>query len=174
MTPHRIPANLSLSTRRLRLTPLTMADLAPFHAITAEPAVLAAVDFLSAPFSPADAQRLIRLGMGARDRFLAIRDRRTGTLMGAIGAHLHGRGALEIGYWLGGAFHGRGLAAEAASALAKRMARAYPGRRIVAECRPANRASWRVLLRAGFRPAGVPGRRPGRRLLTLARRRPGR
>jgi RimJ/RimL family protein N-acetyltransferase len=41
-------------------------------------------------------------------------------------------------------------------------------RPIIAECRRENRASWRLLERLSFRPAGRAGERPGRELLILS------
>ena len=89
-------------------------------------------------------------------------------LLRVVGAHLRGEGAVEIGYWIGGAARGRGLGTEAVSATLAFLARRFPRRTVVAECRPANTASWGLLTKLGFRDTGEPGHRPGRRVLVRA------
>jgi RimJ/RimL family protein N-acetyltransferase len=74
---------------------------------------------------------------------------------------------MEIGYWIGGAFHGRGFATEAALGVITVLRRRFPEREVIAECRPDNKASWWVLEKIGFRPSGEAGQRPGRELLVL-------
>jgi RimJ/RimL family protein N-acetyltransferase len=157
-----LAAILSAETDRLDLRPLRPGDAAALQALTDDPTITEAISFLEAPFTLADATRLIAMNDGPGDCFLGIRLRAGGTLIGVAGAHLQGDSEVEIGYWLGTAHHGRGYASEAAVALAERLGTALPGRGIVAECRPANRASWRVLEKAGFRPTGAAGARPGR------------
>jgi RimJ/RimL family protein N-acetyltransferase len=80
---------------------------------------------------------------------------------------LRGRGAAgpgeaEIGYWLGRAHWGRGLAS-AAVAMATRSALSGPEapRALVARVHEANRASARVLEKCGFTPAGPDPDMPG-------------
>lgn len=155
-------------TPRLRLVALAPGDAAAVHAVTDDPAIIRSISFLTAPFSRADAQALIRRGQGADECFLGIRDAADGRLLGIIGAHLQGEDTVEIGYWVASAFTGRGIASEATAGLIGRLRDRLPDRRIVAECLPENAASWRILTRAGFTPTGIPGRRPGRQLLELA------
>jgi RimJ/RimL family protein N-acetyltransferase len=85
-----------------------------------------------------------------------------------VGAHLRGPGAIEIGYWIGGAARGRGFAYEAVSGLIGLLGRRFPARILVAECRPANTASWGLLHKLGFEDTGEDGHRPGRRVLHRA------
>jgi RimJ/RimL family protein N-acetyltransferase len=82
-----------------------------------------------------------------------------------VGTHLRGAGVIEIGYWIGGAARGRGFAFEAVSAIIAALSERFPARFLVAECRPANVASWSLLEKLGFRDTGEEGHRPGRRLL---------
>ena len=58
-----------IGTARLALRPLAPADAAAFHRMTDEPGILAAVHFLPDPFTPADAEMLIRWAEGGRDAF---------------------------------------------------------------------------------------------------------
>jgi len=156
---------LRLRTDRLDLKPLVAEDAAAVQALTDDRAIAGIIDFLPVPFTLADAQRLIGRNDGTGECFFgAWQD---GKLTGVVGAHLHGSERIEIGYWIGRAFQGKGLATEAAGAVVAALKREFPGRRIIAECRPENLASWRVLEKLGFRATGEGGARPGRRLLTL-------
>ena len=162
-----------LETARLSITGLAPGDAQSLRRLTDDPAITEAVDFLPTPFTLRDAEDLIRRGQqGQGDRFLGAWTHRgpAGTeaedrLVGVVGTHLRGPGAIEIGYWIGGAARGRGFATEAASAIIDLLADRFPGRAIVAECRPGNVASWGLLHKLGFRETGEDGHRPGRRLL---------
>jgi RimJ/RimL family protein N-acetyltransferase len=73
-------------------------------------------------------------------------------LIGCIGAHARRTGDVEFGYWIGRPFWGRGLATEAACAVAEE-ARALGSLR--AGHFVDNPASGRVLEKAGFRYTGA-------------------
>ncbi|MDP4023868.1 GNAT family N-acetyltransferase [Methylobacterium sp. NEAU 140] len=158
-----------LATARLSIRGLAPGDADALRRLTDDPAITGAVDFLPAPFTLQDAHDLIRGGARAQDRFLGIWTREAGApaLVGVVGAHLRGPGTIEIGTWIGGAARGRGLAFEAVSALLALLARRFPARAVVAECRPGNVASWGLLRKLGFRDTGEDGHRPGRRVLRL-------
>jgi len=157
----------AIETDRLCLRPLVPADAGVLHALTDHPAIIAAISFLRAPFTLADAAALIATNETGCDVFRSIRRRGDEALIGGIGVHEQGTGALEIGYWIGTRFQRQGYAFEAASGVIGRVKTVFPETRIVAECRPENRASWRILERLGFRPTGMPGARPGRLVLAL-------
>jgi len=165
-----------LETPRLSLATLRPEDADAVRRLTDDAAITAAVDFLPAPFTLQDAQDLIRSSARGQDCFLGAWIRETGTadapaefaardLVGVVGTHLRGAGVIEIGYWIGGAARGRGFAYEAVAAIIDLLRARFPGRTIVAECRPANVASWGLLEKLGFRDTGEEGHRPGRRLL---------
>jgi RimJ/RimL family protein N-acetyltransferase len=158
-------AALRPTTKRVRLEPLGLGDAAALHALTDDPAIAGVIDFLPNPFTLADAQDIIRRNDDDSECFFGVW--RGDRLAGVVGAHLLGVERIEIGYWVGGAFQGMGLATEAAAAVIAAVQSKFPGRRIVAECRPDNLASWRVLEKLGFRPTGQIGARPGRQLLAL-------
>lgn len=164
-----------LETARLSIGLLRPEDADELRRLTDDPAITGAVDFLSQPFTLDDARDLIRGGSRDTDRFLGVWSREEETpaggrpLVGVVGAHLRGPGAVEIGYWMAGAARGRGLAYEAASALVGLLVRRFPSRTVVAECRPTNTASWGLLRKLGFEDTGEEGHRPGRRLLYLVR-----
>ena len=166
-----------IETGRLSISPLRPEDAQDLRRLTDDPAITAAVDFLPAPFTLQDAEDLIRSNARGQDRFLGAWRRSTGDeaspdpsgrqLVGVVGTHLRGAGVIEVGYWIGGAARGRGFAFEAVSAILESLRKRFPARTIVAECRPANVASWSLLLKLGFRDTGEEGHRPGRRLLRL-------
>lgn len=152
----------TIETERLRVTALVPADAAPLRRLTDDPAIVDAISFLRAPFTLADAAALIARNGNGRDLFRGIWRRADDLLIGVVGSHRQGTSTVEIGYWIGTAFQRQGYAREAAEAVVERLRAATPPPRIVAECRPENRASWRVLERLGFRPTGAAGARPGR------------
>ncbi|KNY23309.1 GNAT family N-acetyltransferase [Methylobacterium sp. ARG-1] len=169
-----------IETARLSIAALRPEDAQDLRRLTDDPAITAAVDFLPAPFTVRDAEQLIRSGSRGQDHFLGAWTRPAGVLqtgegtspdlagpdlVGVVGTHLRGPGAIEIGYWIGGAARGRGYAFEAVSAIIGLLVRRFPARIIVAECRPGNVASWGLLQKLGFRDTGEEGHRPGRRLL---------
>ena len=155
-------------TARLRLVALAGEDAEDLRALTDDTSITANVNFLPTPFTLDESRALIRAGNGDRDRFLGLRCRETGTLLGVAGAHLLDGDSIEVGYWIARAVHGQGYATEALRGLVAMLGAVLPRRRIVAECRPDNAASWRVLDKAGFVPTGEDGARPGRKRLVLA------
>ena len=151
-------------TARLMLRPLVPAEAEALRAVSDEPAIAAAIPFLAQPFTLAAARALIAKNAGGQDRFLGLWQRGEEALVGVVGLHLRGARDLEIGYWIGCAFRGQGYASEAGAGALELVAAALPRRRVIAECRPENLASSRVLEKLGFRPTGETGTRPGRRL----------
>ncbi|MBD8905860.1 GNAT family N-acetyltransferase [Methylorubrum zatmanii] len=157
-----------LETARLSIAPLTAGDARALRDLTDDPAITGAVDFLPSPFTLADAEALIGSARHGRDRFLGAWTREGACpLIGVVGTHLRGEGAVEIGYWIGGGARGQGFGAEAVSAILGLLRGRFPRRAIMAECRPGNVASWGLLHRLGFRETGSEGHRPGRRQLVL-------
>ncbi|MBX3478093.1 MAG: GNAT family N-acetyltransferase [Brevundimonas sp.] len=79
------------------------------------------------------------------------------TLLGAITLSNVRRGVAEtgtLGYWIGQPFAGRGHATAAVRAVLDFAFRTLDLHRVEAACVPANQASRRVLLKAGFQPEG--------------------
>lgn len=162
-----------LTTARLVIAGLASGDAEAMRRLTDDPAITGAVDFLPAPFTLEDARAMIAGGARGRDRFLGAWARADRGLVGVVGTHLRGEGAVEIGYWVSGAARGRGFGAEAVSAILGLLARRFPHRTVVAECRPGNVASWGLLTKLGFRDTGDDGHRPGRRVLVWRQGAPG-
>ena len=152
---------------RLRLAPLTLGDAEALQAITDDPVVIDNIIFLTAPFTRDDARALIA---GELDHvFYGAWHIAAGDLVGVVGTHPVDSDEVEIGYWMATRFAGQGYASEAAVGVVEILRARYPQRTIFAECRPENRASWRVLEKLGFRPTGEDGHRSGRKKLVLRR-----
>ena len=114
------------------------------------------------PF-PSDADATTRR-LAQAERYDARRDavfviRHGGDVAGTVGLHRQRGRTFEIGYMLGPAFWGRGLATEAARAVCAHGFRALGADAITACAYVDNPASGRVLLKLGF--AALPGTRPG-------------
>jgi RimJ/RimL family protein N-acetyltransferase len=155
------------ATARLDLRPLQLADAAALRDLSGDPAILSAIPLLSTPFTLSDAEDLIRRGESGRECFFGGSTREPHRLVCVVGAHLRGAGEIEIGYWVGTQYQGKGYASEAGRAVVSALRREFPAMRIVAECRSENAASWRVLEKLGFRPTGRAGTRQGRSLLAI-------
>jgi RimJ/RimL family protein N-acetyltransferase len=99
---------------------------------------------------------LERLVTDGRLAPLVLADLETGEILGGgTFRHLDSKGAIiEIGYWLYPHARGRGLATKTARALAEH-AFDLGVRRVVAHVKVGNRASERVLDRAGFAREGI-------------------
>jgi RimJ/RimL family protein N-acetyltransferase len=159
-----------VTTKRLSVRALRPSDAAVFRQMTDEPAITEVIDFLPAPFTLLDAERLIKGNGDGRDCFWGVWLRESASLIGTVGTHLRSFDELEIGYWFASSVHGQGFGAEAAGAVVHAVCVAFPDRRIVAECRPQNEASWRLLEKIGFRADGTDGVRSGRKRLSFARK----
>lgn len=155
----------AIDTARLSIAPLAVRDVAAVQALTDDPAITGAVDFLPERFGIEDAAHLVNGARRGRDVFLGVRERDQSALIGIVGTHMRSVEAIEIGYWIGGSARGRGYGAEAVGAVVAYLAKRYPRRLLVAECRPENTASWGLLRKLGFRETGDEGHRPGRRLM---------
>ena len=153
--------SVTLETPRLRLRPHRANDFDSYARMCAEPAV---VRFIGGkPISREAAwTRFLRqiglwrlLGFG----FFALEDRETGAFVGEAGFHDMRReitpsieGALEAGWALVPAMHGRGLAAEAMRAAIAWADRAHPGPRMTCIIQVGHAASLRVAAKLGFTP----------------------
>ena len=156
-------------TKRLHLRPLGLSDAGAFRAMTDETTIIDAIYFLERPFTLANAEKLIVGDDDGRDCFWGVWKREGSTLLGTVGTHLKGTDEIEVGYWFASASQGLGLASEAVTGVMLVLLDNYPERRIVAECKPENKASWRLLERVGLRADDACGARPGRQRFILVR-----
>lgn len=155
----------NIETERLLLRPLGLADAEAFRDMTDEPSIIDVVHFLVRPFTHLDAEKLLIGSQDGRDCFWGASTRGSPTLIGTVGTHLAGPDEIEIGYWFAATARGRGFASEAVTGVVTNLTISYINRRIVAECKPQNTASWRLLERVGFRADGTQGAREGRKRL---------
>jgi RimJ/RimL family protein N-acetyltransferase len=138
--------------------------------MTDEPAITNAIDFLPTPFTLLDAEKLINGNGDGRDCFWGVWLRENVALIGTVGTHLRPVDELEVGYWFASCVRRRGIGTEAVDAVVHSVSTAFPNRRIFAECRPQNEASWRLLEKIGFRADGADGARSGRKRLVFVKK----
>jgi broad specificity phosphatase PhoE/RimJ/RimL family protein N-acetyltransferase len=151
-----------LTTARLVLRPFVTGDLADAHAIRSDPEVVRFMDFRPEDLATTRAwlDRVIAHTREHEDprrgRNLAVVDRGTGRVIGWVGfgessRFPAGTGEHGLGYMLARADWGRGYAPEAVRAVIDYCVRELGARRVSAWCWEENRASARVMEKAGMR-----------------------
>ncbi|QRM27628.1 GNAT family N-acetyltransferase [Microvirga sp. VF16] len=151
------------TTERLIIHQLQIQDAPELTCITDTPAVSQWMAFMEGGFPLEKAEALIADQDRTREYFFSVR-LTDGTLIGAMGVIDHADGTIEVGYWFGIDYQGKGYASEALRGTLAQIA-ANPTlapRPIFAECRPDNAASIRLLTKTGFYATGRPGPRPNR------------
>lgn len=143
-----------LETDRLLLRPWQEGDAEKLYPLAKDPAVGPAAGWL--PHTGVeDSRAVIRNVLSAEGTF-AVTLKDTGALAGCAGwmettAHkdLH---ELELGYWMGRAFWGRGYAPEAVEALLRHCFEVLAQPRVWCAHYEGNEKSRRVIEKCGFRP----------------------
>ena len=151
------------TTERLAIRQLQIQDAPELARISDTPAVSQWMAFMEGGFPLEKAQALIASQNDTKEYFFAVQ-LPDGALIGAMGVIDHPDGTVEVGYWFGIDYQGRGYASEALRATLDQIA-ADPDlahRSIFAECRPDNAASIKLLTKTGFYATGRPGPRPNR------------
>ncbi|MFN3871416.1 MAG: GNAT family N-acetyltransferase [Ignavibacterium sp.] len=109
------------------------------------------------PYSIRDAEQLITVSRNTNDGLnYAIANQKE--LIGGIGVKFKEdvyRYSWELGYWLGEPFWGKGIATEAVKVFTKYLFSHYNIRSITANVYEGNKASMKVLTKAGFKLDGV-------------------
>lgn len=142
---------IRLSTPRLVIRPLRVADAPRIAALMGDPAVATMLADVSLPFGERAAREWLKPTLF--DMRLGIE--RQGELIGGLAYHCYFGAVAGLGYWLGKDYWGQGYASEAAGALVRhgftldRVQRFYSGH--FAD----NPASGRVLTRIGFAITGT-------------------
>lgn len=141
-----------IETRRLTLRAPQMDDAARLAELCNDFDISRMTSRVPWPYALGDAEDFI-----AR---CAIADRRTDVsfmidhddvgLVGGLGFDRNAEGVIEVGYWIGKPFWGRGLASEALVGAMDWAARGWRKRVVSAAHFSDNPASGRVLCRAGF------------------------
>lgn len=147
--PPPSPPSPTLRTRRLVLRPAQMGD-APMIARHANDRQIAEMTSrIPHPYTLGHAEAFLA-GLGD-ERVFAIVDPQEGTFLG-IGSlqACETPGVVELGYWLGRPFWGRGFATEAAQALVDHAFADLEQDEVEVRCRVVNGASRRVIEKCGF------------------------
>jgi len=107
------------------------------------------------PYGEAEAKAFVDTATGprAREAIYAITEAKSGALLGCAGLNPV-NGALDLGYWIGQPYWGKGFATEAAHALVDLAFRATNISHLTASCRVTNAASRRVIHKCGFQYVG--------------------
>ncbi|WP_157018437.1 GNAT family N-acetyltransferase [Mesorhizobium xinjiangense] len=144
-----------LVAERLVLRPPHADDMAELVELANDRRIAEMLGRLPHPYDENDARSFIA---GVRNRHApgcayAITNSDTGAFIGCAGLNATPRG-LEVGYWIGQPYWGRGYATEAAHALVDLAFRATAIDVLHASCRVINTASRRVIHKCGFQYAG--------------------
>ena len=149
---------IRIETARLRLRPPTLADAVYIADLANDAEVARMTTGVPYPYRLADAESFIAACAAADPEHelpLLIEHREFGPI-GMTGFHrLQGARLVEVGYWLGRTYRGRGFATEAVRAALGWAAAAWGKRAVLSNHFVDNPASARVLAKAGFLYTGV-------------------
>ncbi|MBI1252177.1 MAG: GNAT family N-acetyltransferase [Alphaproteobacteria bacterium] len=144
----------TIETERLTLRPLALSDAKRVSAFTSDIDVARMVGSIPHPNPVAAAEGFIQIirarAAMAKDYVYAI-DLPGEGLIGVVGAHRKRANDMEIGYWIGRPYWGKGFATEAGRAVAGAALRLGP---VTATHFVDNEASGRVLEKIGFAYTG--------------------
>jgi ribosomal-protein-alanine N-acetyltransferase len=137
-----------IRTDRLVLRPPARRDADAIVALAGDWDVARMTGRIPHPYTRADAEHFLGLDIGARMAEFQ------GQVVGCFGAEAKANGAIELGYWIGKPFWGRGFATEGARGLIRHLRAQDPNSRIAVSHMADNPASRRVIEKLGFQPAG--------------------
>ena len=148
-----------LETARMWLRWPRMADAPALLRHAGDPAVAHMTASIPHPYTEPDAARWIfssRAGNAQGSSLVLVMARRgkPTEAIGSVALHQTRPGVALLGYWLGAAFQGKGLATEAVSAIVDLAFRVGDVREIHAQAFADNAQSRRVLAKCGFRNEG--------------------
>jgi RimJ/RimL family protein N-acetyltransferase len=148
-----------LETQRLWLRWPRAADAAAIQRLAGEAAVAQMTARIPHPYPDGVAAAFILAARTANTEgdslTLALTKKRgDGAAIGCIGLERNADGRLELGYWLGKPYWGKGLMSEAAKALVRLVFQVTDEPAIVSGARSDNPASRRVLEKLGFKACG--------------------
>lgn len=156
-----------LLSARLRLRPLTEADVPRLVQLLADWEVVRLTANIPHPYTEQDGRSFVRAmaerraaGTGVA---LAMERTLDGLLVGAIGFGLETDGTPELGWWVGREYWGQGYGTEAARRLIRHLFADLGFSSLWASAHPDNGASLAVMAKLGMRPArydrvGLPAR----------------
>ncbi|MDP1738616.1 MAG: GNAT family N-acetyltransferase [Caulobacter sp.] len=168
-----------IETRRLTLRAPHPQDAPRLAQLCNDPEIARMTATMPSPYALEDAQAFIDRCAAADPRHHApmVIDLDDEGLVGGLGFHSKGPGPVEVGYWIGAPFRGRGYASEALIGAMTWAARGWRRRVVAAGHFSDNPASGVVLCRAGFlytgevrlqTSLGRPEAAPSRRMIWLA------
>ncbi|PHR52494.1 MAG: GNAT family N-acetyltransferase [Robiginitomaculum sp.] len=148
---------MTLQTERLALRAFTMADAPRVTELIAVRQVISMLEQPPWPYQLVDAQFWIS-GQAGRQRSgaayaFAITTKNDG-LIGSIGLQKKNSDLLDLGYWLGQPYWGKGYGSEAALAVMTWAAEELGVRQLESGYFEDNPASGRILTKLGFVPTG--------------------
>lgn len=161
MQPKPSPFDLEtpvLETTRLIMRPPHREDVEDLALIANDRDIAEMTSRMPHPYSQDDAIAFIDGFESGRYEgcIYAITIAETGRLIGMGAVENRSRfGGLEIGYWMGKPYWGKGFATEAASALVDLAFRVTETDMVLAACRTNNPASRKVLQKQGFQLLGL-------------------
>jgi len=142
----------TVRTRRLLLRPLVAADAERIADLAGDFAVASMTARIPYPY---DARQSLAWITGLDEGEFVRGIEYRGELIGAVGHFRHDDGAIEIGYWIGRPWWGRGFATEAARLIVRHGFTTANAERLVCCHFVDNLASERVIAKLGFRRLGT-------------------
>ena len=144
-----------LRTERLTLRPPRDGDAHALVGLLDDIDVVRYTEHLPHPYTLKDARAFITAqrhpgGHGIQDARMACLGDPDGEVVGSVGYRGSAPPEMEIGYWVGQRFWGRGYAREIAAAALDHAFEVLGAQRITADAVAANAASHRVLTALGF------------------------
>ncbi|NGM51287.1 GNAT family N-acetyltransferase [Caulobacter sp. 602-2] len=146
-----------IETRRLALRAPDMSDAPRIASLGADYAIPKMTTRMPWPYGQADAEEFVARVQAqdwSRNATFAIELEDAGVI-GVLGFFPNEDGRLEVGYWIGRPFWGRGLATEALQGALSWAAHDWRRKLVVAGHFADNPASGQVLVKAGFLYTGV-------------------
>jgi RimJ/RimL family protein N-acetyltransferase len=143
-------------TERLRMRRPQPGDVGALTRLAGDYAICSMTTRMPFPYAEGDARAFVEL-VGAQNRQAEntfVIDHADEGLVGAIGFHQPAGRPLEMGYWIGRPYWGRGYATEAANAALVWAGRDWRRRMVVAGHFADNEASAKVLVKTGFLHTG--------------------
>ncbi len=139
------------------LRPWTEGDVDELVRCCNDPLIPRFIPVIPVPYTAEDARAFVARTVMVGELNMAITDRATGALLGAVGVAVKpwDAGMAEIGYWLAPEARGRGAATRALRLLSRWTLREWPIGRLHLMADVDNTASQAVAERAGFTREGV-------------------
>lgn len=143
-----------IKTERLLLRPPTRDDAPRFVELCNDIDIARNTARIPHPYTADDAAKFLGRRQQSADEEHVFAVTRNDEIVACAGAAAKGGGVWEIGYWVGAAWRGDGVATEAAGAVTQFVFEAFGAALATAGWFTDNPASGRVLEKIGFRPTG--------------------